>query len=144
MSYFDHIYSVFGSIISLDHIFQFLAIFFGLWGWASFWVFWLRSTYIINCINLGNQSDHSCLWVWSLPEWEGCAIIISLPMPWVCLLCQCVCQCASMLEVCQHARGSSQKCLSFPEVPEGPRCPEGQDIVHCARWLKTHKTVLMA
>ena len=34
-----------------------------------------------------------------------------------------------MPEVCQHARGSSQKCLSFPEVPEGPRCPEGQDIV---------------
>ena len=48
-------------------------------------------------------------------------------MPWVCLLCQHVC--ASMPGVCQHARGSSQKCLSFPEVPEGPRCPEGQDVV---------------
>ena len=76
-----------------------------------------------------NWSDHSCLWVWSLPEWEDCAIIISLPMPWVCLLCQHVFQCASIPEVCQHARGSSQKCLSFPEIPEGPRCPEGQDIV---------------
>ena len=64
-----------------------------------------------------------------LPDWEGCVIIISLPMPWVCLLCLHVCQHASMPEVCQHARGLSLKCLSFPEVPEGPRCPEGQDIV---------------
>ena len=66
--------------------------------------------------------------VWSLPDWE--AVWSSLVcMPWVCLLCQHMCQCASMPEVCQHTRGSSQKCLSFPEVPEGPRCPEGQDVV---------------
>ena len=50
-------------------------------------------------------------------------------MPWVCLLCQHVCQHASVPGVCQNARGSSQKCLSFPEVPEGPRCPESQDVV---------------
>ena len=68
--------------------------------------------------------------VWSLKStrlrgwWSSLAC-----MPWVCLLCQHVCQHASMPGVCQHARGSSQKCLSFPEVPEGPRCPEGQDIV---------------
>ena len=41
----------------------------------------------------------------------------------------CASMCVSMPAVCQYARGSSQKCLSFPEVPEGPRCPEGQDIV---------------
>ena len=73
-----------------------------------------------------------------LPEWEDCAIIISLSMPWVCLLCQHV---ASMPEVCQHARGSSQKCLSFPEVPD---VLKAKMLCHCARWLKTHKTVLMA
>ena len=51
-------------------------------------------------------------------------------------LCHGSVYCASMsdvLEVCQHARGSSQKCLVLPWMFPGgsscPRCPEGQDIV---------------
>ena len=37
-----------------------------------------------------------------------------------------------MPEVCQHARGSSLKCLlpwTFPGGSSSPRCPEGQDTV---------------
>ena len=70
-------------------------------------------------------------------------IIISLPVPWVCLLCQC----ASMPEVCQHARGSSQKGLCFPahflEVPAVLDVLKAKMLCDCARWLKTHKTLLM-
>ena len=57
---------------------------------------------------------------------ERVVIIIGLPVPWVCLLCQCATcarECASMPE-------------GHPEVVvlpwmflRGPRCPEGQDIV---------------
>ena len=36
----------------------------------------------------------------------------------------------STVPVCMPAcQRSSLKCLSFPEVPGGPRCPESQDIV---------------
>ena len=59
---------------------------------------------------------------------RGWCVIISLPVPWVCLLCQHT----SMPEVCQHARGSSLKCLlpwTFPGGSRSPRCPEGQDVV---------------
>ena len=89
-------------------------------------------------MKLKNWSDHSCLWVWSLPDWEDCVIIISLPMPWVCLLCQHVCQHAR--EVCQHARGSSQMCLSFPggsqRFLEVPDVLKAMTLCHCTRWLK--------
>ena len=78
--------------------------------------------------------------IYRLREW---CVIISLPVPWVCLLCQC----ASMPEVCQHARGSFQKCLYFPghflEVPAVLDVLKVKTLCHCARWLKTHKTVLM-
>ena len=67
-------------------------------------------------------------------------VIISFPVPWVCLLCQH----ASMPEECQHVRGSSLKCLSFPGwFPEVLDVLKAKTLCHCARWLKTHKTVLM-
>ena len=63
---------------------------------------------------------------------------------WFICLCHGSVYCASMpdvLEVCQHARGSSLKCLCFPgcflEVPAGPRCPEGQDIVPLCQMAQT-------
>ena len=110
---FDHIFLVFG------YIFQFM----GLGQFLSFDSDLQMSHELCQTVNWPQLPG-----VWSLPEWE--AVWSSLVcMPWVCLLCQHVCQHASMPEVCQHSRGSSLKCLSFPEVPGGPRCPEGQDIV---------------
>ena len=109
-----------------------MAVFFGLWGWGSFWAL----TQIHRChINLRNCKLTTI--AWSLKSTRLRGLWSSLVcMPWVCLLCQHVCQHASMSEVCKHARGSSLKWLSFPgcslrfpEVPGGPRCPEGQDIV---------------
>ena len=45
----------------------------------------------------------------------------------------CASMCASMPEVCQHAQRVipevSELPWMFPEIPRGPRCPEGQDIV---------------
>ena len=126
-------------------VYQFLAIlglFFGFWGWGSFWA--LPQIYR----DLHKPWNHkpTTIAVWSLKStrlrgWWSSLVCV----PWVCLLCQHVCQHASMPGVCQHARGSYQKCLIFPEVPEGPRCPEGQD--GCATvpdGSKIHKTVLMA
>ena len=51
---------------------------------------------------------------------RGLCVIISLPVLWICLLCQH----ASVSEVCQCVRGLSLKCLSFPGCARGPRCPE--------------------
>ena len=127
---------------------QFLAIFFSLWGWGSFWAL----PQIYRCHHKPwNCKPTTTVWSLKSTRVRGCVIIISLPMPWVCLLCQCVCQHASMPEVCQHARGSSLKWLNFPGCLWGPlRFPDVSDVLkakilcHCARWLKTHKTVLMA
>ena len=76
-----------------------------------------------------NWPHHPVCAIRVFPEWESG--VSSL----VCL-CHGSVYCASMPavpEVCQHARGSSLKCLCFPgcflEVPACPRCPEGQDIV---------------
>ena len=103
-----------------------LTIFFGLLGWGSFWAL----TQIYSCHHKPWNHKLTTIAAWSLKSTRLRGLWSSLVcMPWVCLLCQCVCQHASMPEVCQHARGSSQKCLSFPEVPEGPRYPEGQGIV---------------
>ena len=78
------------------------------------------------------------------PDWESG--VSSL----VCL-CHGSVYCASMPampEVCQHARGSSLKCLCFPgcflEVPAVLDVLKAKTLCHCARWLKIHKTVLMA
>ena len=61
-----------------------------------------------------------------LREW---CVIIGLPVPWVCQLCQCD----------SHARSvpASQRVIPevsvlpwmFPGCSSSPRCPEGQDIV---------------
>ena len=109
---------------------------------------WLRN--VINCITIYiifthpvNQPHHLCVPAES-PDWESG--VSSL----VCLWHGSV-YCASvpaMPEVCQHARGSSLKCLCFPgsflEVPAVLGVLKAKTLCHCARWLKTHKTVLMA
>ena len=91
-----------------------------------------------------NQPHHPVCAIRVFPEWESC--VSSL----VCL-CHGSVYCASvpaMPEVCQHARGSSLKCLCFPgrflEVPAVLDVLKAKTLCHCARWLKIHKTVLMA
>ena len=107
-------------------VYWFLTIFFSLLGWDSFWAL----PQIYRCHHKPWNHKPTTITACSLKSTRLRGLCSSLVcIPWVCLLCQHVCQCASMPKVCQHAWGSSQKCLSFPEVPEGPRCPEGQDIV---------------
>ena len=105
-----------------------LALIFSLWGWASFWVDWslclfyLRSTVIIKTSET-KPTTSAC--ESKSTRLRGLCVIISLPVPWVCWLCQC----ASMPEVCQHARGSSWSVWASLDEPESPRCPEGQGMV---------------
>ena len=88
-----------------------------------------------------NQPHHLCVPAES-PDWESG--VSSL----VCLCHGSVYCACSMPEVCQCVRGSSLKCLCFPgcflEVPAVLDVLKAKSLCHCARWLKTHKTVLMA
>ena len=72
-----------------------------------------------------NQPHHLCepIRVSRVGEW---CVIISLPVPWVCLLCQH----ARSVPVCQRVipEVSVLPCM-FPGGSRSPRCPEGQDIV---------------
>ena len=106
-------------------IFQIWAYFFRFMGLGRFsecglvhCLLWLRKW--INTKSLHTSPSHQhqftdhiilCECQQSLPDWELC-FVISVSVPWVCLLCQP----ARWLEVCQHARGSSQ-------------CPESPDIM---------------
>ena len=137
-----------------------LGFIFGLWGWASFlsvdwFIAWsdseneinsTRSTHHITTISSTiNWPHHPVCASRVFPEWESWCVIIGLPVPWVCLLCQHVSH-ARSVPAC--ARGSSLKCLCFPgcflEVPAVLDVLKAKTLCHCARWLKIHKTVLMA
>ena len=103
-----------------------LALIFSLWGWAGFLVL---GGLVIECVLPQKPHIYTISLFWphlpvsqSLPDWGVCASSL------VCL-CHGSVYCASMPEVCQHARGSSQKCLSFPGHTRGPRYPESPR--HC-------------
>ena len=102
----------------------------------SLCLFCLRSSTIYTSSTVWNQ-PHLCVPVWKSTRLRGWCIIISLPVPWVCLLCQ-------------HARSVPAWQRVIPEVSALPwTFPEVLDVLrakmwcHCARWLKTHKTELM-
>ena len=111
------------------------------------YLLWLRND--INFITIYtiinhpvNQPHHLCvpIRVSKLREW---CVIIGLPVPWVCLLCQHVYQHARSVPACQRVIPEVYVLpWTFPRGSSSPRCPDGQDIVPL--WLKTHKTVLMA
>ena len=69
---------------------------------------------------------------------RGWSIIISLLVPWVCLLCQ-----HASMPACQHARSVPACHRVIPEVSELPwmlsevlDCLKAKTWCHCARWLK--------
>ena len=111
-----------------------LGFIFGLWGWASF----LSVDWFTACSDSEKTSptststspssckpDHICVCHQSL-QIERVVIIISLPVPWVCLLCQH----ASMPEVCQACQRVIPEVSELPwTFSRSPRCPEGQVIV---------------
>ena len=128
----------------LNHfkISKFGPISFGLWGWAGF----LSVDWLIACSDSENgstsrsikspySSPSSLLTTSSsvcasrvYPDWESCVFVISVPVPWVCLLCQ-------------HARWAR----SVPACQQmSPDVLKALMLSHCARWqFKFHKTVLM-
>ena len=70
-------------------------------------------------------TDHIiCVCQQSLPDWESCVFVISVPVPWVCLLCQ-------------HARWAR----SVPACQQmSPDVLKALTLSHCARWqFKFHK-----
>ena len=83
-------------------------------------------------------TDHICLCYQSLQS-ERVVIIISLPVPWVFLLCQH----ARSVPACQRVilEVSELPWACFPEVLD---VLKAKLLCHCARWLKIHMTVLMA
>ena len=134
-----------------------LGFIFGLWGWASFLsVDWFpacsdseKTSITTSTLNQHTHHHHklttsSCVCQQSLPRLREWCVIIGC-------LCHGSVYCASIpaiSEVCQHARGSSLKCVCFPrrflEVPAVLDVLKAKTLCHCARWLKIHKTVLMA
>ena len=111
----------------------------------SLCLFCLRSSVIINYLNLINhvKPTTSVCSSHSLPDWGvGVSSLVCM--------CHGSLYCASM-SACQHARSVPACQRVIPEVSELPwTFPEVPDVMkamtwcHCARWLKTHKTVLMA
>ena len=80
---------------------------------------------IICCVNW----PHLCvpIRVSRMREW---CVIISLPVPWVCLLCQHANEHARSVPACQRVIPEvSVLPWTFPGGSRSPRCPEGQDIV---------------
>ena len=110
---------------------------FGLWGWAR-WT-GLLPDLTQKCHQLHHHIHHhqpSCkpttssvcaIRVFSrMREW---CVIIGLPVPWVCLLCQHA-RCTRSVSVCQRVIPEvSVFPWTFPGGSSCPRCPEGQDIV---------------
>ena len=131
-----------------------LGFIFSLWGWAGFLsVDWFTACSDSEMSSTSspytpsstiNPPHHLCVPAESSTEWESG--VSSL----VCL-CHGSVYCDSMPampEVCQCARGSSLKCLCFPgcflDAPAVLDVLKAKTLCHCARWLKIHKTVLMA
>ena len=146
------IYQFWPYILSFWLILQVLTIFFSLWGWASFWVFYLRSS------DHHKPHQHVKL-IWShLPVSLKSTRLRGLCTSSLVCLCHGSVYCAS---ICANVP-ACQKCASMPEghprsdwasldVPWGSlRFLEVLDVLmaktlsHCARWLKTHKTVFIA
>ena len=121
----DYIFLVFGHFRLYVGIFQFLRV------GPVYWV--QQKPHIYNISLIWPHLPVSL----RLPDWEGSAIIIiGLPMPWVCLLCQHVCQHARSVPVCQMV---IPEVSELTEVPEGPRCPEGQDVVPLCQMAQNPK-----
>ena len=115
-----------------------LGFIFSLWGWASFLsVDWftacsdseMTSTWSpYTPSSTINQPHHLCVPAESSTEWES-GVIIGLPVPWVCLLCQHASQ-ARSVQTCQRVIPEVFVLpWMFPGGSSFPRCPEGQDIV---------------
>ena len=109
-------------------------------------LFWLRkwinieSPYITIFNHPLSRPHHLCVPAESTRMREWC-IIIGLPVPWVCLLCQCA-RCARSVPACQRV------ILEVTELPwmitDVPDVLKALTLCHCARWqFKFHKTVLM-
>ena len=127
--------------LAISMVFDYI---FGFWGWGSFWAL----PQIYRDLHKPWNRKPTTIAVWSLKStrlrgWWSSLVC----MPWVCLLCQHVCQCASM--------PACQECASMPEghprsvwaSQRSQRVPDvlkAKTLCHCARWLKIHKTVLMA
>ena len=76
---------------------------------------------LINC-----ETNHTCVFQSESTRLRGWCIIISLLVPWLCLLCQH----ASMPEVCTSMpEGHPWSVWASLDVSRGPRCPEGHDMV---------------
>ena len=87
------------------------------------------------------ETDHICVFQsQSLPDWGvGVSSLVACTMG-----LSSVPPCASRPKVCQHARELSLKCLSFPKCSQRVLdVLKAKMWCHCARWLKTHKTVPM-
>ena len=130
-----------------------LGFIFGLWGWAGFLsVDWFPACSDSEMTSTSspytpsstiNWPHHLCVPVESSQIESGVSSLVCLchgSVYWASM--------PAMPEVCQHARGSSLKCLCFPghflDVPAVLDVLKAKTLCHCARWLKTHKTVLMA
>ena len=93
-----------------------------------FCLLWLRND--INFITIYTIINHPVnrphhLWVPSESRLREWCVIIGLPVPWVCLLCQ-----HASVPVCQRVIPEvSVLPWTFPGGSSSPRCPEGQVIV---------------
>ena len=113
-------------------------------------VFWVWTSLLPDLTQKGHLELHHILpsstinWLTHHPV---CASRVLLRLREWCVIIGCLCNgsvyCASMPaipEVCQHARGSSQKCLCFPgcflEVPAVQDVLKAKTLCHCARWFK--------
>ena len=140
MAYFDFksIYLWANSFLVLyKPRFRFFTISFGFWGWGSFWA--LPQTYR----DLHKPDKHKpATTAWSLVyQIERGEVIISLYAMGLSTVPACVpaCQeCASVPEGHPRSVWASQRSQRVPDVLKA------MTLCHCARWLKTHKTVLMA
>ena len=83
-----------------------------------------------------NWPHHLCVPAESSRVREWC-IIIGLPVPWVCLLCQHA-RCATSVPECQRVIPEvSVLPWTFPGCSSCPRCPEGQDVVPLCQMAQT-------
>ena len=139
LNYWRHkIVQILVQILKISPNFK-IRVYFWFMGWAGFWVCtgffpvltqkWHQLHHHIHHHQPSCELTTSSVCAIRVSRVREWCVIIGLPVPWVCLLCQ---QCAIMPEGC------------FLEVPEVLDVLKAKSLCHCARWLKTHKTVLMA